>query len=185
LFLAALLAVLFAVRNLLPQGMLKVGISMMQIIASANSVYEIPWPTSFAAFLDVLKVFLVDVVTITRTNCARRMDYYQSLLVTLLLFKVAIVLVLMLSWLLPRTSHALQRLRRWYAVPTHLRSSSSRRRVRGGKPGGSPRPARRRSVVSALWATDWVKVFRVVSMVLFIAYPRWARVWSCACAHAA
>jgi hypothetical protein len=37
---------------------------MVQIIASANSVYDIPWPTSFSAFLDVMKLFLVDVVTV-------------------------------------------------------------------------------------------------------------------------
>ncbi len=61
---------------------------MMQIIASANSVYDIPWPQSFSAFLDVLKVFLVDFITITKTNCAKRLDYYQGLLLTLLLFKV-------------------------------------------------------------------------------------------------
>jgi hypothetical protein len=37
---------------------------MVQIIASANSVYDIPWPTSFSAFLDVMKLFLVDVITV-------------------------------------------------------------------------------------------------------------------------
>ncbi len=69
----------------------QVGISMMQIIASANSVYDIPWPQSFSGLLDVLKVFLVDFITITRTNCAARLNYYQSLLLTLLLFKVSSV----------------------------------------------------------------------------------------------
>ena len=64
---------------------------MMQIIASANSVYDIPWPQSFSGLLDVLKVFLVDFITITRTNCAARLNYYQSLLLTLLLFKVSSV----------------------------------------------------------------------------------------------
>jgi hypothetical protein len=29
---------------------------MMQIVASANSVYDIPWPQSFRDFLDILKV---------------------------------------------------------------------------------------------------------------------------------
>jgi hypothetical protein len=37
---------------------------MVQIIASANSVYDIPWPTSFASFLDVMKLFLVDLITV-------------------------------------------------------------------------------------------------------------------------
>jgi hypothetical protein len=29
---------------------------MLQIIASANGVYDIPWPQQFASFLDVMKV---------------------------------------------------------------------------------------------------------------------------------
>jgi hypothetical protein len=52
----------------------------MQVLASANGVYEIPWPTSFAAFLDFLKVFLVDLVTISRTNCAERYDMASACL---------------------------------------------------------------------------------------------------------
>ena len=44
----------------------QVGISMVQIISSANSVYDIPWPTSFSSFLDLLKVFMVDLITITK-----------------------------------------------------------------------------------------------------------------------
>jgi hypothetical protein len=34
----------------------QVGISMLQIVASANSVYDIPWPEQFSNFLDVMKV---------------------------------------------------------------------------------------------------------------------------------
>ena len=71
-------------------GLSQVGISMLQIIASANSVYDIPWPTSFSAFMDVMKLFQVDLLTITKANCTVRLDYYQSLLLTLLLFKVGL-----------------------------------------------------------------------------------------------
>jgi hypothetical protein len=49
---------------------LQVGISMVQIISSANSVYSIPWPDSFSAFLDLLKVFMIDIITITKV-CTR------------------------------------------------------------------------------------------------------------------
>ncbi len=42
---------------------------MVQIIASANSVYDIPWPTAFSAFLDVMKLFLVDIITVRRRRC--------------------------------------------------------------------------------------------------------------------
>ena len=75
--------VLFAVRSMMPRGMMKIGISMLQIVASANSVYSIPWPSVFSNFLDLLKVFLVDVVTLTKANCARRMTYFESTAATL------------------------------------------------------------------------------------------------------
>ena len=42
-----------------PRGMMKIGISMLQIVATANSVYTIPWPPAFSSFLDLLKIFLV------------------------------------------------------------------------------------------------------------------------------
>ena len=41
---AALFGLLFVVRSLAPRGLMKVGISMLQVVASANSVYSIPWP---------------------------------------------------------------------------------------------------------------------------------------------
>jgi hypothetical protein len=31
-------------------------------------VYDIPWPSSFSSFLDVMKVFLVDVITLTKAR---------------------------------------------------------------------------------------------------------------------
>ncbi len=86
------------------------------------------------------------------------------------------VLVLLLSWLVPTVLHGLRRLRRWYAVPAHLRSTTARRRVKPaggarGKHGGKDGRGRAHRL-SSLWSTDWVKVLRVVSMVLFVAYPR-------------
>ena len=41
---------------------------MVQIMSSANSVYDIPWPRSFSSFLDLLKVFMVDLITITKVS---------------------------------------------------------------------------------------------------------------------
>ena len=64
----------------------------MQIIASASTAYSIPWPPSFNSLLSVLRIFLVDVVSITRTNCAQPMDYYGSLM-TVLTGTVAFVLL--------------------------------------------------------------------------------------------
>jgi hypothetical protein len=59
LFTVTVLVALYVLRGMMPRGMMKVGVSMLQIIASANSAYSIPWPKSFAGLLDVLKLFLV------------------------------------------------------------------------------------------------------------------------------
>ena len=37
-----------------------------QIIASCSTVYDIPWPTSFLAVVSNMRVFLVDVISITK-----------------------------------------------------------------------------------------------------------------------
>ena len=57
--LCVLFGILFMLRSMAPRGMMKVGISMLQIVASANSVYSIPWPQDFSNFLDVMKLFMV------------------------------------------------------------------------------------------------------------------------------
>ena len=94
LLLLALCGALFAVRALLPVDLLKLGLSMLQIIASASTAYTIPWPPAFTSFLSVLRVFLVDVVSITRTNCAQPLDYYASMTVVLVGVKVLLLLLL-------------------------------------------------------------------------------------------
>ena len=38
----------------------------MQIIASCSTVYDIPWPTSFLSFVSDMRVFLVDIISITK-----------------------------------------------------------------------------------------------------------------------
>jgi hypothetical protein len=50
---------LIKMRELLPVDIVKIGVSMAQIIGSANSAYDIPWPPEFAKFLDAMKIFLV------------------------------------------------------------------------------------------------------------------------------
>jgi hypothetical protein len=44
---------LYTVRKLLPIDVIKLGVSMVQIIASANSAYDIPWPSVFRRFLSL------------------------------------------------------------------------------------------------------------------------------------
>jgi hypothetical protein len=54
-----LFGLLFGLRSMMPRGMMKVGLTMVQIIAAANSAYSIPWPNAFGSFMDVMKLFLV------------------------------------------------------------------------------------------------------------------------------
>ena len=56
LLLCMLFGLLFVLRSMAPRGMMKIGISMLQIVASANDVYDVPWPSSFSNLLDVMKV---------------------------------------------------------------------------------------------------------------------------------
>ncbi len=51
--------ILFKLRGMMARGMMKVGVSMVQIIGTANSAYEIPWPSQFSDLLDGFKIFLV------------------------------------------------------------------------------------------------------------------------------
>ena len=45
LALVVVFALLFMVRHVAPDGMMKVGVTMFQVLASANNVYRVPWPT--------------------------------------------------------------------------------------------------------------------------------------------
>ena len=63
---------------------------LWQIIASGSTAYDIPWPSGFMSFLDSLRVFLVDVISLTRANCAQPMSYYDSLVVVLVGFKIVL-----------------------------------------------------------------------------------------------
>ncbi len=91
--LAIAAAVAWKLHALLPMDVIKVGISMMQILASASSAYNIPWPSVFLQFLNILKLFLIDVISITRANCAQPMTYFQSMATLLFGIKVAIIVL--------------------------------------------------------------------------------------------
>jgi hypothetical protein len=60
----AIVGLLFKIRELLPMDLLKIGVTMAQIIASANSAYEIPWPKEFTSYLDNMKIFLVRIASV-------------------------------------------------------------------------------------------------------------------------
>ena len=93
---------LWLMRSVLPIDVLKLGVSMVQIIASANSAYDIPWPAVFGGFLSSLRVFLVDVVSLTRASCTQPMNYYASMMVVLIGLKLALGVLLLGPWLWSR-----------------------------------------------------------------------------------
>jgi hypothetical protein len=127
---------------------------------------------SFDVFPTIcMQFFMVDLVTVTKAQCASPMNYYTSLLLTVLTFKVTVLVVMFLAWALPIALSRLRALRGWLAVPAHLRSSTARRRSRRSASPKSGPPRRRKSMLGMLRSTDWVKVFRMVFIVLFIAYP--------------
>jgi hypothetical protein len=144
------IGVAVVIRDLLPVDVIKLGVSMVQIIASANSAYDIPWPSAFGDFLLSLRVALIDIVAISRSNCAQPMDFYASLLLVCVGLKVVVAVVAVAPWLW-----------RSYAAPRIARSRLH---------------ARWRSLLASTTSstasqTYWSGVFKASFMVLFIAYP--------------
>ena len=146
----------------------------MQIIASGSSVYAIPWPPSFLQFMSSLRVFMVDVISITKANCAAPMDYYNSLLVLLLGLKI-VLLALALGPLLASAVMSKKVRGCW------RRRRQERQQQRQERCGGATRraSAMTRDIQPVTGAgstagssTDWVvKVFRASFVLLFVAYP--------------
>ena len=48
----------------------------------------IPWPQVFSEYLNLLKVALLDLLTLTRTGCAAPISFYNNLVITLAMFGV-------------------------------------------------------------------------------------------------
>lgn len=92
----AVLAVLFHFRNVLPRAPVKVFMAFAQIVGAAGQVYDIPWPPAFDAFLGALRVALMEVLKLTRFSCAEQISFYDSLVFTLLGFKILFAAVVAL-----------------------------------------------------------------------------------------
>lgn len=91
--------IVFRIRYSLPMGPIVVLLGFVQVVGAANSSYTIAWPAAFNSLVAMLKVFLLQVVTVLRAECASSMTYYDSMLVTLLLF-VALISAVMafMTW---------------------------------------------------------------------------------------
>ncbi len=174
MLLVAICGGLYVVRDLLPIDVIKLGVSMVQIIASANSAYDIPWPSTFRRFLSLLRVFLVDVVAITQASCAQPMNYYASMVVVCMGLKLVLALLLLGPWV---WSHLVAR---GCCVTRAARAVLVRRKVAAVKASmtGRHRGSVARAVVAVVTSVhsnfssiNWTGVFKASFMLLFIAYP--------------
>lgn len=186
---AAAAGLFFKYRRRLPTDVMKVGITMIQIIAAANTAYEIPWPPEFKNFLSVLELFLADVISLTRANCTTPMTFYTSMVIVLLGFKVLLLLVLGGPWLIvsvrSRTGGLVQ-----YAA-ARFQSTINSRLLRRRPSAMLPRPSivaahRMRRVgteavivgaaspmnlrLTTFLRVDWTKIFKSCFLLLFVAY---------------
>jgi hypothetical protein len=176
LMLIALCGGLYVVRNVLPIDVIKLGVSMMQIIASANSAYDIPWPSTFRRFLSLLRVFLVDVVAITQASCAQPMDYFTNMMVVCVGLKLALALLLLGPWAwsklaardcrFTRAVREVQVRRKVSAVEVSM-AAAGRRRSSVAKGMAAALAAAQRDATTI----NWKAVFKASFMLLFIAYP--------------
>jgi hypothetical protein len=166
----------YAARNLLPIEAIKLGVSMVQIIASVNSAYNIPWPSAFRRFLSLLRVFLVDVVAITQASCAQPMNYYASMMVVCVGLKLALAVLLLGPWLWSKMSA------RGCRVTRAVQAVQVRRKVTAVEASMIKAGHRRGSVMRAMLHTvaaaqvevarvRWTEVFKASFMLLFVAYP--------------
>jgi len=166
--------ILFRLRDVLPIVQIKVGVSMLQILASANTAYSIPWPSAFHSFLDDIKVVLVDVAGLIPANCTQTMTYYKQLVVDLVTFKAALLVIILGPWLVERLSHMQcglsRRLRVWLARfknPDHEEGAE-----RDAALYGWPEEAVKvTSLRESLLNVKQSKLFRASFMFLFLCYP--------------
>jgi hypothetical protein len=121
-----------------------------------------------------MRLFLVDVVSITKANCAQPMNYYASLTLVLVGLKVALVVLLMGPWLWGKLT------RSRFSVARRYQQHQVRRQISviEDKMAGRRRASIARAIQQSLPAletdvlkVDWLKVFKASFMLLFVAYP--------------
>ena len=176
---------LFKFREVLPVDELKVALSLCQVIASGSSVYDIPWPSSFARLLDSMQLFLIDVVSLTRADCTQPISFYGRVVVVLVAFKLMLIVLLAGPWAWHKWK---QRGGRGGQV-AGVRSSGSSSSGQGGPrrkssrltaaaaglplsrtPGGGPRVRRQSSLLVFIKQYDWSRPLRLTFMFLFVVY---------------
>jgi hypothetical protein len=158
----------------------------------ALAVYFIPWPPAFKSLANFFNVFLFNLASVraslvgvvalphpylqrhglvavrrvrvgllqwSQASCIRHVD---SLILTLVLFKVVLAVAIVLSLGGPYLREKWLTLKRRRSVPVHLRSSATVRVKSSGQT---------RAVRLEAHLVNWSRVFRVTFTVLFLAYP--------------
>ena len=155
-----------------------VGVAVMdergQIIASGSTVYDIPWPPQFMSFISTLRLFLIDVVSITKANCARPMNYYDSMMAVLVGTKLVLVLLLLGPWLWVRLRRSqLPVMRRRTERSVQKRVSVMEDSMSGRRRASIAREIQKSlgQVQQEALSVEWIKVFQTSFMVLFVSYP--------------
>ena len=137
-------------------------------------MYNIPWPSAFMSFISSLRLFLIDVVSITKASCARPMTYYDSLVAVLVGTKVVLLLLILGPWLW----HKLQLSQLCFLVRVRQRRVPQDVLVVEEGMVGRRRASVLREMHRCFTSVqrddiriDWMKMFRTTFVVLFVAYP--------------
>ena len=127
------------------------------------------------SFISTLRIFLIDVISITKANCATPMNYYNSMMVVLVGTKLVLVLLLLGPWLWGRLrrSGRFKIMARQTERSVRERVSELEDNMAGRRRASVAREIQRslRNVQQDAVAVDWMKVFRTSFMVLFVSYP--------------
>ena len=102
------------------------------------------------------------------------MGYYTSLLTTLLVFKAILLVVLAVSLALPKITRAMrqrQRQRRRSRLASNAFAATSAVAAASSSTTTATEGRRKASVSRVSIVSPWIKAFRAVFMVLFVAYP--------------
>ena len=156
-----------------------------QIVASGSTVYKIPWPPAFQSFISSLRLFLADVISISKANCTQPTDYYAGMVVVFVGLKVLLALLLVGPWVLRGLLHLsaiVGNTRKGGGATSPPRTADSGESRSGMPARGSSlesapasfagaKRAETRSGSKKVGAVDWLVIFKASFMLLFVAYP--------------
>ena len=137
-------------------------------------MYDIPWPPQFMSFISTMRVFLIDVISITKANCAQPMNYYSSMTVVLVGTKLVLLCLLLGPWLWGRFRRSRSSIAQCLTERSVRKRVSAMENSMAGRRRGSIKLHVKRSLSSFrrdAIAIEWAKVLQNSFVVLLIPYP--------------